>query len=52
MNDEVKKFLQENGRKGGLKRKKLYSKAQLSAWGKSGGRPKKLSPYLIDKANG
>lgn len=43
MNDEVKKFLQENGKKGGKKRAKLYSKAQIKAWGAKGGRPKKLS---------
>jgi hypothetical protein len=43
MNDEVKKWLAENGRKGGLKRKKLYSKAQIKAWGAKGGRPKKIS---------
>lgn len=46
MNEEVKKFLQENGKKGGHTRAKLYSKAQLSHWGKKGGRPKKLSPDL------
>jgi general stress protein YciG len=42
MNEEVRKFLQEAGRKGGLATLKKYKKKQLREWGKKGGRPRKL----------
>lgn len=39
----------EMGRKGGTTRAKRYSKAQIRAWGKLGGRPPKLGPSEIDQ---
>ncbi len=42
MTDKTREFLREMGRQGGLTRARLYPKEQLAAWGKRGGRPKKL----------
>jgi hypothetical protein len=36
----VLKFFQETGKQGGKARAKNHTKAELSAWGKLGGRPK------------
>ena len=38
--DEVLKWFQKTGAEGGKTRAALHSKAQLSEWGKKGGRPK------------
>jgi hypothetical protein len=37
---EVLKYFQRTGAEGGKARANRYSKAQLSEWGKKGGRPK------------
>jgi hypothetical protein len=37
---DVFKYFQRTGAEGGKARAKRYSKEQLSAWGKKGGRPK------------
>jgi hypothetical protein len=41
MPDEVKAFFRQTGSQGGRKRAAVYSRAQLRAWGKLGGRPRK-----------
>jgi general stress protein YciG len=38
--DDVAEFFRKTGSTGGKKRAKMYSKEQLSEWGKKGGRPK------------
>lgn len=42
----VKLHFSNLGKKGGKKRAKLYSKAQLKAWGAKGGRPRKLDKQV------
>ena len=37
----VREYFRQTGSIGGKKRAALYSKAQLRAWGKLGGRPRK-----------
>ncbi|MGH9398353.1 MAG: helix-turn-helix domain-containing protein [Terriglobia bacterium] len=39
----------EMGRRGGTTRAKRYSKAQIRAWGKLGGRPRKLDTVAAAK---
>ena len=39
----------EMGRRGGATRAKRYSKAQIRAWGKLGGRPFKLDKSALDR---
>jgi hypothetical protein len=39
----------EMARMGGLARARAYSKAQLRAWGKQGGRPAKLDGNLLPR---
>jgi hypothetical protein len=41
MPEAVKAYFRQTGSIGGKKRAALYSKAQLQAWGKLGGRPRK-----------
>jgi transposase len=41
--------VRELARMGGRARAKAYSKAQLRAWGKQGGRPPALSPKQIQR---
>ncbi len=41
MPGDVKEFFRQTGSQGGKKRAATYSKAQLQAWGKRGGRPRK-----------
>jgi hypothetical protein len=38
--EDVLNYFRQQGSKGGKTRAKTHSKAQLSAWGKKGGRPK------------
>ena len=38
---EVREYFRQTGALGGKRRAARYSKAQLSAWGKLGGRPRK-----------
>jgi hypothetical protein len=39
----IREFLQIMGRHGGRARAQKYTKEQLAAWGKLGGRPKKTA---------
>lgn len=38
---KISEYMRANGKKGGKNRAKKYSKKQLLAWSKMGGRPKK-----------
>jgi hypothetical protein len=41
--ENIREFLRIMGRHGGRVRAQKYTKDQLAAWGKLGGRPKKLN---------
>lgn len=48
LDSALKEHFSKLGKKGGKKRAKLYSKAQLKAWGSKGGRPRKLDRKVIN----